>query len=166
MIKKALRWLDENIENHLILFLYVTMVGMLFIEVIKRYVFKASSPYAYELATFMFLWIIFLGMSYGFKLRSHIVIDVLPKTSPLLNLILELLSNVITTIVLLVLIYYTYDVLSFMSRLGMKTDATELPLVYFMFISIVCFFLTIIRLIQNSLKSVQTYKQETGRYRG
>jgi len=96
MVLRAIRWIDRNLEDRIILLLYFVMVVMLFVEVVKRYVFHVSSPYANEIATYMFLWIVFLGMPYGIKLRSHIVIDVLPRRSPLVEMVLELIANAIT----------------------------------------------------------------------
>lgn len=158
MWKKAIRWIDQHLEDRIILTLYIVMVLMLSVEVAKRYLFKSSSPYVPELATVMFLWIVFLGMSYGVKLRAHIVIDVLPIRSPLINLIFEIVSNVVTALVMGALIYYAYDVLSFMRRLDMRMDATGLPTVYFMSISLVSFAATIVRLTQNTVQSIRSYR--------
>ena len=49
-------------------------------QVVARYVFNYSFVWALELVTFLFAWLIFLGMSYGVRVGSHIGVDALVRT--------------------------------------------------------------------------------------
>jgi len=73
------RWL-ERLEEGLIAFLLAVMTIVTFIQVIARYVFNFSFVWALELVTFLFAWLIFLGMCYGVRMGSHIGVDALVKT--------------------------------------------------------------------------------------
>jgi len=73
------RWL-ERLEEGLIAILLAVMTIITFVQVIARYVFNYSFVWALELVTFLFAWLIFLGMCYGVRMGSHIGVDALVKT--------------------------------------------------------------------------------------
>ncbi|HEY3554259.1 MAG TPA: TRAP transporter small permease [Casimicrobiaceae bacterium] len=72
------RWLDR-LEEGLIAFLLAFMTLITFAQVIARYVFNYSFVWALELVTFLFAWLIFLGMAYGVRVGSHIGVDALVR---------------------------------------------------------------------------------------
>ena len=69
-----MRWL-EHLEEGLIALLMAAMTLTAFSQVVARYVFNYSFVWALELNTVFFAWLIFLGMSYGVRVGSHIGID-------------------------------------------------------------------------------------------
>jgi C4-dicarboxylate transporter DctQ subunit len=73
-----LGWLGR-LEEGLIAFLLALMTLITFGQVIARYIFDYSFVWALELVTFLFAWLIFLGMSYGVRVGSHIGVDALVK---------------------------------------------------------------------------------------
>jgi len=72
-------WL-EQLEEGLIAFLLAIMTLLAFAQVVARYVFNYSFVWALELITVLFAWLIFLGMSYGVRVGSHIGVDALVRT--------------------------------------------------------------------------------------
>jgi len=64
------RWL-ERLEEGLIAFLLAAMTIVTFVQVIARYVFNYSFSWALELVTYLFAWLIFLGIPYGVRVGSH-----------------------------------------------------------------------------------------------
>ena len=72
----------DRVEEGLIAFLLTVMTLMSSIQVVARYVFNYSFVWALELVTFMFAWLIFLGISYGVRVGSHIGVDALVKSLP------------------------------------------------------------------------------------
>lgn len=71
-------WINR-LEEGLIAFLLTVMTLIAFMQVVARYVFNYSFVWALELVTFLFGGLIFLGMSYGVRVGSHIGVDVLVK---------------------------------------------------------------------------------------
>jgi len=72
------RWF-ERLEEGLIALLLAVMTIVTFMQVVARYVFNYSFVWALELVTFLFAWLIFLGMCYGVRMGSHIGVDALVK---------------------------------------------------------------------------------------
>lgn len=70
----------DRVEEGLIAFLLTTMTLVSFTQVVARYVFNYSFVWALELVTFLFAWLIFLGMSYGVRVGGHIGVDALVRT--------------------------------------------------------------------------------------
>jgi C4-dicarboxylate transporter, DctQ subunit len=68
-----------RLEEGLIALLLAAMTLISFSQVVARYVFNYSFVWALELVTFLFAWMIFLGMSYGVRVGSHIGVDALVK---------------------------------------------------------------------------------------
>jgi C4-dicarboxylate transporter DctQ subunit len=74
-----MRWL-EHLEEGLVAFLMAAMTLVTFVQVVARYVFNYSFVWALELNGVLFAWLIFIGMSYGVRVGSHIGIDIVVKT--------------------------------------------------------------------------------------
>lgn len=72
----------DRVEEGLIAFLLTAMALMSTTQVVARYVFNYSFVWALELVTFLFAWLIFLGISYGVRVGSHIGVDALVKSLP------------------------------------------------------------------------------------
>ena len=70
----------DRVEEALIAFLLTAMTIMSSIQVVARYVFNYSFVWALELVTMMFAWLIFLGISYGVRVGSHIGVDALVRS--------------------------------------------------------------------------------------
>lgn len=74
--------LIDQAEEGLIALLLTVMTLISFTQVVARYIFNYSFVWALELVTFLFAWLIFLGMSYGVRVGGHIGVDALVKSLP------------------------------------------------------------------------------------
>jgi C4-dicarboxylate transporter DctQ subunit len=74
-----MRWV-EQLEEYLLAVLLAVMVSITFMQVIARYIFNYSFVWALEVTTVLFAWLIFIGMSYGVRVGSHIGVDALVKS--------------------------------------------------------------------------------------
>lgn len=78
----ALRWLDANVEKIVILVCYVTMAGIIFVEVIRRFLFNEQVPWSTTVPVYLFLWIVWLGCAYNVRIRAHLRFDELRLRLP------------------------------------------------------------------------------------
>ena len=72
---KVLKWLNDNLEKYCCVVLMSVMTLIIFIQVVARYVFQNSLSWSEELARYLFIWLVYLGISYGCLMRKHIKID-------------------------------------------------------------------------------------------
>ena len=61
---KIIRWLDQHVEELLLTIFSSVMVAVIFVQVVMRQL-NSSLSWSEELARFCFIWLIYLGISYG-----------------------------------------------------------------------------------------------------
>ena len=109
--------------------LLTIMVTTIFVQVLARYVFLASTPWSEEIAVYCFIWVVLLGTSLGVRSHSHLVADVLPDDLPaMVEKALVALSLSLVTIVAAVFLWYGADY----ARLGITRLSFSMgfPMVY------------------------------------
>ena len=55
-MKKILHWLDENLEEFLLVFFLITMTLIMGIQVFCRYVLGQSLSWSEEITRYLFIW--------------------------------------------------------------------------------------------------------------
>ena len=74
---RLIRILDENFERWLMFGFYTHVVAIVFIEVLRRFVFAYSSMWGEETARYAFIYLVWVGAAAAIKDRSHIRIDII-----------------------------------------------------------------------------------------
>ena len=69
---------------YFMVFLMLTMVTIIFIQVIARYIVHNSLTWSEEIGRYTFVWITFFGTALAVKERSHVALDILIKKLPTL----------------------------------------------------------------------------------
>ena len=69
----------DRLEEWIISLMLLAMTGLTFYQVVLRYVFNSGLSWALELTTVFFAIMIFMGVSYGVRVSSHIGVDALVK---------------------------------------------------------------------------------------
>ena len=86
------RFVNE-IEESLIAIILGAMTIITFINVVLRYVFKTGLSWGLELTTFLFAWLVLLGISYAVKVTAHLGVDaVINLFSPPVRKVLALIA--------------------------------------------------------------------------
>ena len=73
----VLKWIDQNAEKVLGSSLLAAIVLLIFGNVFMRYVLNASLSWGEELTLWLFVWFVWLGVSYAFHTGDHVRITVL-----------------------------------------------------------------------------------------
>lgn len=73
MTKKIVSVLNR-IEEVALVGMFAVMVGIIFVQVIMRYIFNNSLSWSEELGKFLFVWISWIGISIGARRGEHIKI--------------------------------------------------------------------------------------------
>ncbi len=69
----------DHLEEWIIGLMLAAMTGLTFLQVVMRYAFNSGFSWALELTTVFFALMIFMGISYGVRVGSHIGVDALVK---------------------------------------------------------------------------------------
>lgn len=156
---KILKWLDENIELYICVFLMSFMTLLIFVQVIMRYVFNNSLSWSEELARYVFIWLIYIGISYGCKLRKHIKIDaalyLFPKKARrYVVLIGDVLFIAFAVYITVTGFSYSMDQIKY----NMRSPALKIPYQYIYMSTVVGFGLAAIRQIQTIIYRIKCLK--------
>lgn len=74
-MRKAAKWLEENIEEFLLVIALAAMTIIMGIQVFSRYVLGMSLSWSEELTRYIFIWAGFLSVSYCTKRCISIKIE-------------------------------------------------------------------------------------------
>ena len=159
---KVLKFLDAHVEEILCVALLAMMSVIIFVQVVARYVFSNSLSWSEELARYMFIWCIYIGISYGVKRQKHISVEAAmllfpKKVRPYLYVVSDILFFVFACAIM----YFGWQVVGMISASGQTSPAVGIPMKYLYFAPVVGFFLCAIRLIQNIIETCKKIKSGT-----
>ncbi|MGA0909324.1 MAG: TRAP transporter small permease [Burkholderiaceae bacterium] len=95
----------DHFEEYFVASLLAIMTLITCVNVFFRYVLGASIDWAFEVTTFLFAWLIFIGASWGLKIGAHIGVDAVVKLMP------KNLQRIATLIAILCCILYASIIL-------------------------------------------------------
>lgn len=72
----------NRLEEGAIALLLAAMTLLIFGQVVLRYVFNSGFLWALEATTYLFAWLVLIGISYGVKVGAHIGVDVIVNMLP------------------------------------------------------------------------------------
>ncbi len=153
---KILRWVDENLEAKLLMILSSVMVIVISLQVFMRHVMGSSLSWSEELARFCFIWLVYIGISYGVKKQRHIKVDVLLvilKDKP--KLILNIVANILFLGFAIFAIIYGYSISQQLLGFGQTSAGLKVPMGLVYMATPVGMSLTAIRLIQQLIIQVK-----------
>lgn len=117
----------DRLEEWIISIMLLLMTALSFMQVVRRYVFNTGFSWTLELITILFATMIFVGISYGVRVGSHIGVDALVRLLPagkrrLVSILAVLLSLVYVGFIL----YGSTIYVSKMMEIGVELD--DLPI--------------------------------------
>ncbi|MGQ4668900.1 TRAP transporter small permease [Metabacillus halosaccharovorans] len=143
----VIKWLDENIEGFLLILLSILTVVVVFIQVFMRYVLSSSLVWSEELARYAFIWMIYIGVSYGVKRQAHISVDAVAMLLKRKGkFLLAMCANVAFLAFAVILIYFSFEVVIQVTR---TSPALNIPMQWVYAAPMVGLLLTAIRIIQR-----------------
>ena len=126
---KFLRFLNDHLEEYLLVFLMVVEVVVVFAQVVTRYVFHSPLAWSEELARYMFIWLVWIGAAYATKMRKNIIIDVVcSKFKGNVKLISEIINFVLFVVLMLFMLWTTSTVMMQVYESNSIGTGTHLPM--------------------------------------
>jgi TRAP-type C4-dicarboxylate transport system permease small subunit len=157
---KALKWLDENFEQSVSIVLMSLMTIIIFVQVIMRRVFSSSLTWSEELARYLFIWLIYLGISYGAKIKKHIKIEaflgIFPKKA---RPFIEILGDVLFFVFSVFIMYTSFVWVQRQIKLHQASAALHIPMWLVYAAPFVGFTLAAFRQIQTIIFRIKNIKE-------
>ncbi len=154
-MKALLREFDRNGERWLLLVFYAFVVLVIFVEVVRRFVFQYSSIWGEETARYAFIYLVWVGAAAAVKDRAHIRIDIVFKFLPARGVaVLYLLGDIITLVFACAALYWSLESVATSLRFGAATHGLRINQAWFSFAIPFGFTLILIRLVQSIRRDV------------
>lgn len=72
MIYRTVPFIERNLESTLMVVSYLTIGAIIFVEVIRRFIFSEQFPWSTTIPGYLFLIMTWTGCSYNVRLRTHL----------------------------------------------------------------------------------------------
>jgi TRAP-type C4-dicarboxylate transport system permease small subunit len=134
---------------------------LLFIQVVMRRVFGNSLTWSEELARYIFIWLIYFGISYGAKAMKHIKIEAFLAVFPRrIRPLVKILGALLFLVFALFIIYTAFELVQKQIKLKQRSPAMHVPM-WVVYSAPLCgFILTSIRQIQVIILHIRSLKEE------
>ena len=149
-MKRIIHYLDENLEELVMILLLIAMTCIMGIQIFSRYVLRMSLSWSEEITRYLFIWSAFMSVSLCTRKCISIKIDQFIKFFPKRGEAAFKLLNLTVSFVLFVyLIPYAWHYLKTTIESGQVSPACGIPMYYVQSAPLVCFVLTAFRLVQR-----------------
>lgn len=149
-MKKVIHWLDENLEECILILLLIGMTLIMGIQVFSRYVLGMSLSWSEELTRYLFIWCGFISVSYCSKKCLSIKIEQFVALFPRRGKALfKVVNHTFELIFFLYMIPYAWSYMMSAVTSGQVSPACSIPMYYVQAAPFVSFLLVAIRILQR-----------------
>lgn len=149
-MKKIVHWLNDNLEEFLMVIFLAAMTIIMGIQIFSRYVLGASLSWSEELTRYIFIWAGFLSVSYCTRKCISIKIEqfvaLFPKRGKAL---FKVVNHTFELILFLYLIPFAWKFFMSAVTSGQTSPALGLPMYFVQAAPLVGFTLTAFRVLQR-----------------
>jgi TRAP-type C4-dicarboxylate transport system permease small subunit len=159
MLKKI--W--DHLEEIFLIPSLIFSVALIFAQVVMRYVFSNSLSWSEELARYLFVWQIWIGVSYAARNRSHLRITMAKeRLGPRSQEALEAIVTMVWIGFALFIAIRGISLVMKTGRFNQKSPALHLPMMYAHLAVPTGCLLMAARLVENAVKDFVSKRQIRG----
>ncbi len=149
-MKKTLHWLDENLEEFLLVVMLAAMTLIMGFQVLSRYALGRSLSWSEEITRYIFIWCGFLSVSYCSKKCLSIKIEQFVAAFPRRGKALfKVVNHTFELIFFLYMIPFSYSYMISAVKSGQLSPACGIPMYYIQAAPFVSFILVTFRILQR-----------------
>lgn len=131
-ISRALRliWRAKlTVQKFILVFAAISLTGLIFTQVVSRYVFNTAIFGVEEIACYIAVWMYFIGASIGAEQSEHISASLVGAfvESASWQLAIKIFASVITVSLCIWMTVWAYKLASWSLRLGMMSTEINFP---------------------------------------
>lgn len=155
-----LKFLDDHLEEMLMVLLLALMSILIGAQVFMRYALNNSLAWSEELARYCFIWATYIGVACGVKRNAHICVEaVVHKLPALLQHYAAIFSHLLFIVFSIMVMKEGYALAIKIFTFGQKSSALGLPMGWIYLAPTVGFGLVIIRLVQRIAIQISTIRR-------
>jgi C4-dicarboxylate transporter DctQ subunit len=118
----------NRLEEGLIAFLLGAMTLITFSQVVARYAFNSGAVWALELTTYLFAWLVLIGVSYAVKTGGHLGVDAFVRILPSRHQrVLVVFAGLLCCAYAGIMLFGAWDYWTKILRFGIDTEDLYIP---------------------------------------
>ena len=155
---KLLKWLDENLEEVVMIIFLILLTCIMMVQVILRYFFQSPLSWAEEACRYCFVYSVMLATAYCIRKKKMLRVDVVINLfSPKVAKVLDLTAQLMAIIFCVIMLKPAWNVMASAHKIGNVSSGMELPIWILYTSAPVGFFLGIIRGVEVFLLSLKEF---------
>ncbi len=149
-MKKVLHWLDDYLEEFILVIFLLAMVLIMGLQVFCRYVLSMSLSWSEEITRYLFIWSGFLSVSYCSKRCLSIKIEqFVAMFSRRGRAIFKVINHTFEFIFFIYMIPFAYSYMMSAVKSGQVSPACGIPMYYIQAAPLFSFILVAFRVLQR-----------------
>jgi TRAP-type C4-dicarboxylate transport system permease small subunit len=160
-VYRVVPFIDRNLESTLMVVTYLLIGAIIFIEVIRRFVFSEQFPWSTTIPGYLFLIMTWTGCSYNVRLRTHLSFsEFRSKMGRLPQMIMLSFDAALWWGICLLVIVTSMSVVANAGSNFMIVTGTDNVMVWWFLISLpLAFVLLSARVFQNLFEDIRKYRK-------
>lgn len=130
ILLKKINKVTDKVAKFIVSLSFGMMTLLIFLQVIFRYIFKESLSWSEELATYLFIWLTFIGASIATRERTHINVEMLISSikSEKVKKIFIITANILSMFFVGVLTWFGFQIAN--QILSLKQVSASMSFLY------------------------------------
>lgn len=149
-MKKVLSWLDDNLEEFVIIMFLIFMTLIMGIQVFSRYILGMSLSWSEELTRYLFIWCGFLSVSFCSKKCLSIKIEqfvaIFPRRG---KAIFKVVNHTFELVFFIYMLPFAFSYMMSAVESGQLSPACGIPMYFVQAAPFVSFLLVAFRILQR-----------------
>ena len=153
------KFLDNHLEEVLMVFLLSLMSVLIGTQVFMRYVMNDSLTWSEELARYAFIWATYIGVACGVKRNAHVCVEAIVTKLPVLyQRYAAILAHLLFIVFALMVVKEGYALTLRILSFGQTSSAMGIPMGWVYLAPTVGFGLVVLRLLQRIIIEIKTIR--------
>lgn len=159
-LKMLLGWLDRNTEKVIIIITYSTMAGIIFVEVVRRFLFNEQVPWSTTVPVLLFLWVTWFGASYNIKKRTHLALTEIRSRLPYtLQFYCFVMDAILWISFACIVVYFTFEQTWLAYDNFAIVGGTDNVMEWWFYLATpLAWVLIVVRVLQNLFEDIRRYR--------
>ncbi|MCG8485741.1 MAG: TRAP transporter small permease [Clostridia bacterium] len=157
-MQKYLKLLDQYIEEVPTAILMALMSIIIVVQVFMRYVMQSSLSWSEELARYLFIYIIYLGVSQAVKEDRHIRVEAFISIFPnKVQKVIKIISDILFLVFTIIVIVKGYEIINKMIVSGQHSPALGIPMTIVYAAPFIGYSLIFFRMTANIINKIKNF---------
>ncbi|MEM8869229.1 MAG: TRAP transporter small permease subunit [Pseudomonadota bacterium] len=160
VIYRLVPWLDRHLERSVMVYSYLLIAGIIFVEVFRRFALNQQVPWSTTVPPLLFMIMAWFGCSYNVRLRTHLSFSEFRTSMPRVGQMFCLTLDAILWFGFCVIVFTTTArvTANSASNFQILSGTDDILLWWFLITAPIAFVLMAARVLENLLEDIANFR--------